>query len=85
MVKRWKSGAARGNRLGRDKGFVGGSYGAAGPAVRVTLSGDRVELGIPVGDWVVVGSQCPWNTTPGVRQVWRRGELVSDPAKRKYD
>ena len=28
--------------------------------------------------WRTVGPECPWNTPPGIRQVWRNGSLLKD-------
>lgn len=53
-----------------------GTHGPAGPA-RSVVTGKVYESGAKpdtsTDSWRVVGSECPWNTTPGIRQVWHNG------------
>ena len=47
-----------------------------------TRSGSPSLPGIDHNDpnliWITVGADCPWNTTPGTRQVWRNGSPLKD-------
>lgn len=85
MAKKW---TYRGKR--RRPGFVGrnqtslptktdrqGSFGPAGPA-RSLLTGEifPVDGQLTTDTWTTIGADCPWNSTPGNRQVWRNGKLV---------
>lgn len=84
MAKKW------GHRKSRTTRFVGrnvtsmpgktdrqGSFGAAGSA-RSLLTGEifPVDGKLTTDTWVTIGSECPWNSTPGNRQVWHNGKLV---------
>lgn len=55
------------------------SFGAAGPA-RSLLTGkvyDPATRNTSTDTWRTVGPDCPWNSTPGKRQVWHNRQFVS--------
>ena len=85
MAGKWYPGRKRRNTrfIGRNaialpgKSDKHGSFGAAGPA-RSLLTGEifTVDGKLTTDTWRTVGADCPWNTTPGNRQVWRNGKLI---------